>query len=969
MANYAVVDGTHLQMTLNKAHNVPATVAIGGLCGYGLEQTVDTAAGIRQVFPVVGSYSATGLYYAGGGTAIVGRMGQSSAFLNVTLNVASIARNGNVVTVTTAGNLPVDVNGLTLTVSGVADSSYNGSYVVTTTGPHTLTYAQSGANSTSTGGTLAVLTGGYALYPMAEVLSVLNPATKSVDGQMTLAPNTVAWAVNDAVEQPHYFQEAVGGDLTFVGQTTPRPASFMRAGMQYEGNNGPGLQGFTVTNATPATEYLGNGGTHTAPDLAYEAKGVWQRTMVADAGEQSMFTIHCNSHGCGKWNSGYNLFELDSAVSADIVSYQPMTSALTMTMRGTPYQFTPQGFTAGTVNAGTVNATTLNGALSGANITSGTVSAARLPVFGGSGNGHAEGTVPDPGATTGTTRYLREDGTWAAPPVSSSGSTALGTTVGAGTGLSVGVTADYNFLQGSGSVLTDNSGNGNDGTLGSGSLAPTWTSTGLVFANQQNVLLPSALNGTKTYFIAVYINPITNPGLPPITYPILISSSTGSNGFNLMYAAATPDGLGMYGASYTPRVFNGGVVTSAFYPVSGFHVFGLVCGSGSGSGDRLYIDGTEVSSYSVRGNCAGAQSSGNLYLGSSNVSPWTSSGFTGTYYRLRTYSTQLTSAQMASVSAFITSEIADRGVPVAPVPAALTSPQLFAIGDSITQGASASLPWPTQLTLNNQPAYAIHNNGIYGAAIEDLFGSEANMVAPKCKTSSGPSVAIVFAGTNSFYYGGGTTPTIVYSHLASEIATLKNAGCKVFAGTMISRGGSDGNGISYDVEKNAYDALILSQAKTSGADGIIDFAANPLVGADGANANTTYFDGDTTHPTNAGQVLLGAAASNSLNYYFGSKLANPTNVTSNTYQMLSGDGAVTTAPSANAAYTMPDCVGPSGESYTISNPQSAFAVTIVGKANQPINGLTTAITIPSNGTVTLRDVPNAKSSSGCHWVM
>src|SRR5260370_32171290 len=137
---------------------------------------------------------------------------------------------------------------------------------------------------------------------------------------------------------------------------------------------------------------------------------------------------------------------------------------------------------------------------------------------------------------------------------------------------------------------------------------------------------------------------------------------------------------------------------------------------------------------------------------------------------------------------------------------------------------------------------------------------------------------------------------------------------------MQPRGGNEGNWKSYDVEKNAYEALILFQAKTSGADGIIEFSANPLVGADGANANTTYFDGDMTHPTNAGQVLLGAAASNSLNYYFGSKLANPTNVTSNTYQMLSGDGAVTAAPSANAAYTMPACVGPSGESYTISNP-------------------------------------------------
>ncbi len=115
MANYTVVDGTHLQMTLNKVHQAGATIAFGGLCGYGLEQTVDTVGPIRQVFPVIGSYSATGLYYAGGLTAIVGVQGNTSAFLNVTLPIAAIARNNNLVTVTTAGNLPVDVNGLTMT--------------------------------------------------------------------------------------------------------------------------------------------------------------------------------------------------------------------------------------------------------------------------------------------------------------------------------------------------------------------------------------------------------------------------------------------------------------------------------------------------------------------------------------------------------------------------------------------------------------------------------------------------------------------------------------------------------------------------------------------------------------------------------------------------------------------------------------------------------------------------------------
>ncbi len=40
----------------------------------------------------------------------------------------------------------------------------------------------------------------------------------------------------------------------------------------------------------------------------------------------------------------------------------------------------------------------------------------QYPAFKASGTGHAAGVVPDPGATAGTTRYLREDGTWTAPP-------------------------------------------------------------------------------------------------------------------------------------------------------------------------------------------------------------------------------------------------------------------------------------------------------------------------------------------------------------------------------------------------------------------------------------------------------------------------------------------------------------------------------------------------------------------------
>lgn len=437
MANYTVVDGTHLQMTFNKVHNVNATIAIGGLCGYGLEQTVDTTAGIRQVWPVIGSYSPTALYYASTtATATVGQVFATSAYLNINLGIASMVRSNNVVTVTLTSSMPKDLNGLNMTIAGAADSSYNGTFPVTTTSKQTITYAQTGPNSSTTGGTVSYLTGGYVLYPMAEALNVMNPVSKIVDGTMTLAPNTVPWAAGDAVEQPHFYQQRVAPDTTYVTQIMPRSNTYVGAGIDYQGNNGPGLQGFTINNATPASSYYGNGGTHAAPDFAYQAQGVWQRTMRLQAGEQSVFTIGCNSHGCGNWNSQYNLFELQSSASTDLIQWNPAASDLGILVRGAGYFFTPQAFSATTanlttVNATTINATTLNGKLSGSNITSGTVAGSLLGTFGASGASHSTGAVPDPGATAGNTRYLREDGTWSTP--AGSGGTATVAQIQSGT--------------------------------------------------------------------------------------------------------------------------------------------------------------------------------------------------------------------------------------------------------------------------------------------------------------------------------------------------------------------------------------------------------------------------------------------------------------------------------------------------------------------------------------------------------
>jgi YidC/Oxa1 family membrane protein insertase len=81
----------------------------------------------------------------------------------VTMSIAGASRNAGVVTLTVNGNLPAGINGRSVAITGSSDSSYNGTYVVTQTGPSTLTYTVGyGDNGSSTGGSIASINGGIA---------------------------------------------------------------------------------------------------------------------------------------------------------------------------------------------------------------------------------------------------------------------------------------------------------------------------------------------------------------------------------------------------------------------------------------------------------------------------------------------------------------------------------------------------------------------------------------------------------------------------------------------------------------------------------------------------------------------------------------------------------------------------------------------------------------------------------------
>jgi hypothetical protein len=532
MAPYTAVDGTHLQLTLNKAHANGAVVAVGGLCGYGVEQTADTIGNERQVFPVVGSTSATSLLYADGDAAVLGRAygtRTTTGYINASFSVAAIARSGNVVTVTTSAPLTPDPNGLMMTVSGVADPSYDGTFVVTTTGDVTLTYNDSGADSTSSGGTVGILTGSYVLYPMAEVLGVYDAATKLVDGLLTLAPNTAPWATGDALEEPHFPNIYVHADAEQILQNTPRSADdFTYPGKVLAGEAGPGTNGWSIDNAVNAGQYFGAGGTHHAPDSAFVAMGVWTTDFEATAGMDALIHAHCNLYGCGRFNSDYDLFELDSNTGADHLRFAPESDTVLWNMDGQVYSFSPTSFTASTINVGTLNATTILGGISGPAITSGTINPARLPVFGPSGSTHAVGAVPDPGATAGSTRFLREDGTWDVPTGGGGGSSSAGS-------------AGAVQIAGSGGSFADSGCTGGSGAFNcSGQIV---AGGGIVTGSQSYFSAPTVVTNTGTAVSG------TNFGSTSIIFTTSFWNGT-ADGYCSLFAAGMPANNGTNPPNY-----------------------------------------------------------------------------------------------------------------------------------------------------------------------------------------------------------------------------------------------------------------------------------------------------------------------------------------------------------------------------------------------------------------------------------
>jgi hypothetical protein len=163
-------------------------------------------------------------------------------------------------------------------------------------------------------------------------------------------------------------------------------------------------------------------------------------------------------------------------------------------------------------------------------------------------------------------------------------------------------------------------------------------------------------------------------------------------------------------------------------------------------------------------------------------------------------------------------------------------------GDSITAGFEGTA-YTTLLTLNISST--ITNVGVSGKTICQLVvDAPAKVDTLLVPSTTNNNIVGIWAGTNDA--AAGTSVADTYACLEAYVNARRAAGWRVIVMQMISR-------VGQDVFKNAYNALI-SAGWTANAQGYVTFSA--LLSADGAYANTTYFNVDQIHPQTLSDTTL-----------------------------------------------------------------------------------------------------------------
>jgi lysophospholipase L1-like esterase len=412
-----------------------------------------------------------------------------------------------------------------------------------------------------------------------------------------------------------------------------------------------------------------------------------------------------------------------------------------------------------------------------------------------------------------------------------------------------GVTMELPFMEGSGTVAHDISGQGNDATFCTTGSAPVWQPEGGVTLatvnNSEYSCFDTPLQTWGSLFVLAcpYAGALPSsyldPGAKQYVQNGLWGATTGTDG---MLFTGDPWGTAIYGMAltlqYPPQHTFAGPTYSTRVN-GGCHVFTATLGDPVTLGyDHLYVDGDEQPYAAQAADAPFAATVGHYQIGCVIGCSGGNNNFQGELEYVVASEEPYDAAEVASESSYIWEHVASRGVAQFPYGSG-TGNTILAIGDSLTSGYLGTSPnWPFLMQTNN--SYAILDLGLNGILAGDIAAMWPERENSYLSTAAERQYCHIWSGTNDA--SRGFAAETIWAALVQQGRECTAAGGIPIVATMISRKGLDG-------QKNALNALIRAGWQEEGFAAIDDLAANPDIGADGAWADSTYFQSDGVHLT------------------------------------------------------------------------------------------------------------------------
>lgn len=474
------------------------------------------------------------------------------------------------------------------------------------------------------------------------------------------------------------------------------------------------------------------------------------------------------------------------------------------------------------------------------------------------------------------------------------------------------------------SQLTDSSGNGNTGTFCAS--APTWltNNTGLLFNGSSNcVVLPAVFNSTAKAFI------IYTENIPNANFNCFIAGNSSGNSISWYTTNQSESGIGQGLPFLNARV-------SSFDPAGAGSSASLTFDGGFGvmswlfdTTDRFLLGTSEPTDptggyYGRFRSSFNLQSAGNIQLGgSSNGRNSNACWFNGQIHYMLVYNRVPTNAEIGAINQFISNVMTSRNLAPSYVNTTYrqTTDEVVFVGDSITQGVNGATPFMTNIVLIGG-TMDIQNQGRTGKTLLNMNLDMANSATPLMRPLAARNVAMIWGGTND-----GQTLNPALSNYSQACFKAHAIGMKCLITTMIDRTGET-------TWKNTLNLGLMQNWTTLNADGFVDMASDPAMGADGANTGTC-FQVDHTHGTSGCNINhMGPIAQRAINRLYGNLNFSAANV----YGSAAAAATATTAGSE------------SGNTITITfgatpaNCQAGSTVTLAGITPAGYNGVYQIIT-------------------------